>query len=159
MTDPVYSRAGLLFLYNQDFDADKTMFPTAQEVILTDCYAVVDNVLSLYPVSSHTVNAGLRRFHLTVFYTGVDGPVYDNADGELANQVINDELAGDAVIRLLALGEEVRFSAEAFGKYEAFAGWVLTGEQVSYSVTGRLDGIMPAPVAGLLGLETKPSAG
>lgn len=159
VTDPVYSRAGLLFLYNQDFDADKTMFPTAQEVILTDCYAVVDNVLSLYPVSSHTVNAGLRRFHLTVFYTGVDGPVYDNADGELANQVINDELAGDAVIRLLALGEEVRFSAEAFGKYEAFAGWVLTGEQVSYSETGRLDGIMPAPVAGLLGLETKPSAG
>lgn len=159
VTDPVYCRAGLLFLYNLDFDADKTMFPTAQEVILTDCYAVVDNVLSLYPVSSHTVNAGLRRFHLTVFYTGVDGPVYDNANGELANQVINDELAGDAVIRLLALGEEVRFSAEAFGEYEAFAGWVLTGEQVSYSETGRLDGIMPAPVAGLLGLETKPSAG
>ena len=143
-TAAVYSRAGLLYAYTTDYSS--TPRPAVPQIIvLTDCYSTVDDVLSNYAISSHTVNTGLRQFNVTIRYTDEETPTYENA-----TQLINEEVI-DAV-RTLAKGEDVSFSAETFAEYDEFESWVLTGGETAYSATGTIDVMMPAAVAAMLGI-------
>ena len=90
-TAAVYSRAGLLFAYTQDYSQSSR--PAVPQVVsLVDCYSAVDDVLSNYAISSHTINTGLRQFNVTIRYTDEDAPTYENA-----TQLINECLCFAAI--------------------------------------------------------------